>query len=346
MTLVDTVVEFTQKLKNTLTLPLNTKHHLLATRNGKFHPAPAVIPAGIVESDEELGVMQGYKESFEVVFNQWQRFSRSSANPGATNANPGEMQAWNYLSATDQLICTINSTTYIGFISNKRYSRYTLETRLRSNNGDDDWIGLCAAVAVDSSGNTHTLDVLRALNGTAPLIVAKNYMAATEYLAQVYSGLKWSDGTVATGSIPGNQRPGWNSIPNGILLKVTREDDIITVETSQYNESTYYEPAKTVIDLSADPKLAIFRGGRAYGYACRSQMNSTWDVLQRSGDRLPIIDVRTFTRYEYENGAWAATPGTLADLLSSGALKEDWLHYNSVTGKYHYVDPINGVQSI
>lgn len=340
------MVTFTQRLKERLTLPVNTEGHMLAMRDGVFKPTPLLIEAGIIDSDEELGLMQEYRESFEVVFNQWQRFSRSAGHGYGTTANPSEMQAWSYLPATDQLLCTINSSTYIGFVSNKRYSRYTLETRLRSNNGDDDWIGLCAAVAVDSQGRTHTLDVLRALNGSAPMVVAKNYGAVTENIDLVLNGLKWSDGTVATGSIPGNQRPGWSSFPDGILLKITREDDIITIETSQLNETDYFEPAKTVLDLSQDPRLSVFRGAQAYGYACRSQANSTWDVLQRSGDRIPVVDIRTFKRYEYVGTSWVVTQTSMAELLASGEFVHNWMHYNSVTGRYHYVDQSGNLNAL
>lgn len=337
MSPLDAIRAFTRRLKTRLTLPVNTQGHMLAMKEGAFSPTPTLVSAGIIDSDEELSLMQEYKESFEVVFNQWQRFSRSSGHGYGTESKPGEMQAWSYQSATDQLRCTINSTTYIGFISNKRYSRYTLETRLKSSNGDDDWIGLCAAVAVDADGNTHTLDVLRALNGQAPMIVSKNYSVDNDHLALVYNGLKWSDGTVATGSVPGNVRPGWNAFPNGILLKITREDDIITIETSQLNETGYFEPAKTVLDLSQDPRLTVFRGACAYGYSCRSQNNSTWDVLQRSGDRIPVVDIRTFKRHEFVNNQWVVTQTNMAELIDSGELVREWLHYNAVTGRHHYL---------
>lgn len=346
MDVLDSVVAFTQRLKARLALPVNTEGHMLAVRNGQFKPTSTLIEAGLIDSDEELGLMQEYRESFEVVFNQWQRFSRSAGHGYGTTANPSEMQAWSYLPATDQLSCTINSATYIGFVSNKRYSRYTLETRLRSNNGDDDWIGLCAAVAVDAQGRTHTLDVLRALNGQAPMIVAKNYSAVNETLHLVMEGLKWSDGTVATGSIPGNVRPGWNSFPNGILLKITREDDIITIETSQLDETEYFEPAKTVLDLSQDPRLSVFRGAQAYGYSCRSQANSTWDVLQRSGDRIPVVDIRTFKRYEFVGNQWVVTQTSMAELIASGELVREWLHYNAVTGRYHYLTATDELKAL
>ncbi len=350
MTVVAALKRFATAFNQRTTLPVNTKNQVLAMKDGVFKPRPVVNQLGIIETDEELALQQEQKESFDVVFNQWQRFARKGDenpnNPYDDEAYPSELTSWSYDADNDRIRSTVNSVSFIGFISNQRYNNYTLETILRSSNNDDDYIGLVIAHATDVNGRTHTLDVMRSLMGAAPMGILKDRGIDNLVIRNVFSGLKWPDGSTATGSFAGNQNSGaygWGNWPNGIRLKVTREDDIITIETSQINSTVYYEPAKTVIDLTSDPELAVFRGPQRYGYACQSQAGSTWDVLQRAGDRMSILDLRTMTQYDYVDGSWQPKSTTVADLVTTGKLIPNWMHHNPTTGKYFYVDPANNI---
>jgi hypothetical protein len=350
MSLTAALSRFANVFKRRTTIPVNAKDKILAMKDGVFAPRSIVNQVGFIETDEQLAVMKAQKESFATVFNQWQRFARKGDedpnDPYADDAYPSELTSWSYDSANDRIRSTVNSTSFIGFISNQRYSNYTLETVLRSGNSDDDYIGLVIAHAVDDQGNAHTLDVMRALMGTAPMSIIKDRRVDSNVIRNVYSGLKWPDGSVATGSFPGNQNRdawGWNNWGNGIRLKITREDDLITVETSQINQTTYFDPAKTVIDLTADPALAVFRGPQRYGYCCQSQASSTWEVLQRAGERMMILDTRTMTRYDSVNNTWVASQTSMAELLASGELTANWLHHNPTTGSFYYVDLNAGI---
>lgn len=345
MTVLAALKRFATVFNQRTTLPVNTKNQVLAMKDGVFNPRPVVNQLGIVETDEELALQQEQKESFATVFNQWQRFARKGDenpdNPYDDEAYPSELSTWSYDSGSDRIRSTVNSTSFIGFISNQRYINYTLETILRSGNSDDDYIGLVIAHAIDENGRTHTLDVMRALMGAAPMSIMKDRRVDSLVIRNVFSGLKWPDGSTATGSFAGNQNNGawgWNNWPNGIRLKVTREDDIITVETGQINSTVYYEPAKTVIDLTSDPELAVFRGPQRYGYACQSQASSTWDVLQRAGDRMSILDVRTMTQYDFIDGSWQPKQTTVAEMIAADKVIPGWLHHNPTTGKYFYID--------
>lgn len=345
MSLKTALTRFWDTFNDYIRLPVNAKYNILARRNGEFYTVPTVKVAGFIETDEQLALQQEQKESFATVFNQWQRFARMGSampdDPYNDEAYPSELNSWSYDATTDGVASTINSSSFIGFISNQRYNNYTLEVIVRSANSDDDYIGLVLAHAVDDAGNAHTLDVMRAMMGAAPMTIVKDRRVADVVIQNVYSGLKWPNGLVATGPLGGNQNNanwGWSSWPNGVRLKVTREDDTITIETSQINETTYYAPATVVLDLASDPNLAVFRGPQRYGYACHSQASSTWEVLKRAGERTMILDLRSLVRYDYVNDAWQPTQTNMPSLVANGDVLLNWLHHNPTTGTYYYLD--------
>lgn len=338
MGLRDSLVGYMDAIKGAFRSPFNAQGNMLAYRNGEFTGFPTIKKIGFVETTEEMNFQQSQRESFATVFDNWQRISRA----GGLNddANTSELTAWTYNATTDQIVCQINSATLIGFISDQRYNNYVLEVVVDSTSGDDDYIGVCLAHTTLENGDSHILTAMRAGQGRAPLVIDKNYngfgTSAYEF-ARVYSGLQWPDGTVATAPIANGTLGGWSALPSGHKLKVTREDDIITIETT-LNDGSYHGPAKTVIDLSADPELEIFRGSQRYGYVCQSQPNSTWSVLERSGDRLPIVDVRDNSWYEYENGTWVQKGSGLDTLVVNGVLQPNWLHFNNITGRAYFLE--------
>ena len=79
----------------------------------------------VVENADELNAEKQTTTNFEDVFNKWTRFSHDST----TNqpANSTEINNWEYISDSNTIRCTINSNTYIGFISNGKYSNYIHE---------------------------------------------------------------------------------------------------------------------------------------------------------------------------------------------------------------------------
>lgn len=339
--LQDALIRFGQSVRNRFRPPVNSKGLLLTSDPEGLGSRPGVRPVGFVESDEELDFQMNAEEDFEEIFNSWQRISRFSDSGLSDNAHPDESVAWTFNASTGQVVQPLNTVSLVGFISDYLYNNYTLAVRLSSNNNDDDHIGLCIAHAEDIAGDTHILTAQRAFYGRAPLVVDKNYHAndSSQYeVARVYSGLQWSDGSTATGPIDNNSiRPGWSNLSNGLLLRVTRDEDIITIETSRNDGATYHEPATTTIDLSLDPELEIFRGPQRYGYVCHSQPNSTFDTLERTTDRRPLIDLRNFTIHEQVGSDWVESQTSVQDLITRGVLQPNQLHLNPITGRFYYM---------
>lgn len=255
-------------------------------------------------ADNAMGIISNL-ESFATVASRWTRIARAGSAATALGLNkysdvaiPAELSAWSINAAANTVSNTTNSAGLVGFISPEKFDSYTLESVLKSNNGDNDFIGLCIAHATDTQGQTHTLTAIRGLNGGAPLMIAKDFMIDTGWVTantpvgttansfynlNVFGGLKWANDVVAVAA--GDAAlPGWSTKPNGCKLKVTRQGDMVTIETSQLDGGAYVPAATTIIDLSKNPALSVFRGAQSFGYVAQSQANSTWQVLQRPGD--------------------------------------------------------------
>lgn len=345
MTYQTEIANFTTEVKTRLTVPVNQKDHLLVTLpNGSFSGRSVFMQSSIVENDSELDTQKGVTESFQNVFKWWKRISRGGATY-TDEFNPAELNSWSYDEGTDSILSTVNSASVIGFVSPEKYDDYVFETQITSNNGDDDFVGLIIAYALDPvTGTTHTLTVMRNGNGRAPMVIDKDYNGfdTSKYnVAVVLGGLTWMNGTVATGPAANNANGGWSLQPLGCRVKVTRNQDIITVETSQMGSTVYVPAAKVTIDLSADPQLAVFRGPQSFGYTTMSQAAATWEVFQRPETRTPIVDIRDWSKWVYNAGVWTKVNGTKASLIADGLLVPEWTHQNTTTSKFFYMDSNN-----
>lgn len=341
--MVSDIMDFNDQVVDFIELPDNTMHEvLLVDQDGKFNTRQSCVRASIVENDVELDLMKGAKEDFGKIFNYWKRISRSGTN-WSDAANPAELTGWAYNASTDQLSCTINSGSLIGFMSPDKFDDYVFDVQVSSDNNDDDFIGLCIAYAVDpADGKTHILTAMRAMNGRAPLTIDKDYNGfntAAYNVEKVFDGLTWADGVVADATNGANSgHGGWRQAGIGSRLRVTRSGDIIKVETSQPNSTEIYEPATRTINLAADPKLVMFRGAQSFGYVACSQPNATWAVTSRPSISRPIIDVRTWTKYNKLGNDWLPTPSSKNAILAEGILYRNWSHTNETLGKFYFMD--------
>lgn len=99
--------------------------------------------------------------SFKDVFDKWPRFSHNTA--GKYPANAVETSKFFYTSALDVVTCSVNSATYIGFMSEEKVGDYWFSTMLSSNSEDDDTVGVVlAGLTKDDTedGTEHTISVL------------------------------------------------------------------------------------------------------------------------------------------------------------------------------------------
>ncbi len=279
--------------------------------------------AAIVETDEELEDTKGKIVDFSDVFNTWYRFSHDTSNNQP--ANKSETQSWNYSNGI--INSTVNSTTYIGFVSKDIYDIYTHEVTLKSSDSDNDRIGVIIAFAKDNNGIEHTLSALRDMETGTNWFLVYDYCKSTQQILSYKQ------------SITGDIRTGWNAIPNGSKIRIKRNKNLIEAYASPFNSTEIDESSKLTLDLNSDSKFDIFKNPCAYGYSCYSQNKSMFtDVLFYEsnaflGNDNNIIDIRTGDVWIKNNGKWAID--TTKDI--SSVIGIDKVVFNEYTNKIFYI---------
>lgn len=309
----------------------------------------------VVDNDSQAEAAKGQNESFIDVFNTWKRISHGG--DGDYPYYPGELDTWRYDEASDSIICTFNTHSLAGFISPDSHENFVFESILSSDGGDDDSIGLCLAYT-EVDGRAYTITALRTPGGTqSGMLPAHPDFPVTHNgkLLDVYydifhpdnrldlgsknGGLMWGDGNVYPEDTPFDptRSRGWPNFPNGCRLKITREGDQFTVETTDLNSSTYVPTATVTFNLNDHPSLAKFKGPQRYGYVCFSQPNSSWETLQRPLATGTIYNYQTRFLDVYENNVWNRYPSVyLNEYIQGGVfyqnLNRDALYWAEVNG--------------
>lgn len=232
------------------------------------------------------GKVSNYAPQFELanvgfsdVFNSWSRFSHQAANWNQP-ANAAELNAWSYDAATDTIRCTINSATYIGFVSNTEVGDFNFDVEvglpLSSTDGDNDAITLVIAFKT-KDGREHTLNVVR--SGSTEAHVKATTLFGVYYDYQLPDQLQV--GAVDTGETPFPWRGRYARI------RVTRRGDAFTVASTDALAKTWASAVdadfKHVIQFSLNdkPELAMFKGVNRFGYGSLSQLDSSYRAYVR-----------------------------------------------------------------
>jgi len=214
-----------------------------------------------IDIDERLAA--GGQSQLEV-FKNWYRFSHNSS--GNFPANKDELNQWEYDEANDIIKSTINSRTFIGFISERYYTDYTLYSKLTSDVADDDRMGVVIAFYKDpNTGREYTLSALRD-NESFNWRVVYNYLQGSKYGERI---IEDKSDTISDGGT-------WNNYKDGATIKVQRVGNIVKCWTTQNDSNTIVDNSLIEFDLDDAADLEMFKGPQPYGFACMSQNNSTF----------------------------------------------------------------------
>jgi hypothetical protein len=265
----------------------------------------------IVNTDAQLNDQKS--ASFGTVFNQWERISLNGANK---MTDPAEAAAWNYDSANDAIVCTVNSVYTTGFLSPDKYDSYIFEVELSSADGDDDAIGLCLAY-LEENGVPMSLMVYRTFSTVVPhdasyridpVYVVLNPASPTgtmKYIGGVTGTLHHADGSVipAEGITTNGGKGSWGTA-GPVRLKVERTATQIKIWASDVGSPTVYSEANSLVIPLTSADLKRFQQPAKIGYIAFSQPQATFKVFQSPGSNKPIIDARDNSTWKYENRAW------------------------------------------
>lgn len=293
--------------------------------------------AAIVDSDEGLRLAKNSVISMEEIFNTWYRFSHRKNNY-VYPADANEINGW-ALNANKELYTTVNSGSYIGFISPTKHINFEFDVQIHSTNGDDDAAALVAAFTTEG-GIEHNISVIRCMGGYPAFVyrIYYNYNQSNEILlANLDSKVVWGDGVHGSNraSTPYKQVGGWNraDIASGVRLKVTRNGDIITFQTSDFGSTTFVPEAQYTLNLNSREELAPLRGPAAYGYGSFSQPSTFFNTTLMLDKDNVIADTRDGKVYAYNGTEWLPTLDTISKTLGNNSIL-----YSKLNKRVYHID--------
>lgn len=295
----------------------------------------------IVETQAELDGAKTVSTSLQSIFNSWRRFSHS----GTTfPASVSEMSSWQYDSNTDILKSTVNSGTFIGFVSNTQHESYTHVVTLSSSNADDDLIAVILAFYIDPvTGKEYTLSAIRTAGGLDsgnPFSLYYNFNQPDAYRIAVIS-----DSVLRTYK-SGTTSPGWSNRATKVF--VTRTGNLFKVRTTQMyrvgvESDAYVAAADLSFNLADDERFAKFMGPRNYGYGCQSQQDASFSDIRFTQNSGNIYDKRDDTVWKFNEltGAYEVS----VDKIPT-ALKRSRIYWNGTTRKLFFYPEGDSMQAI
>ena len=253
------------------------------SHNGKLLSVGAIYEnAGFGFPYTLIGNTTFHDYSAKKVFNDWYRFSHSGPNQPA---NSNELNAWNYTEATQAINCTVNSISYIGFVTpaDGKATQYDLRVSFTSKNTwDNDMIAIVIAFNTDANGKEHTISLIRS-GGHIGYNYAIVYNYAQPDVQVIYNGVSlindlafvWGSTVAATGE------------GQFVRNRITRIGDQFTVTTSQLLHPNSHTGTDSDLDSSTTTTFnlanysfgslfSVANDGARWGFSCQSQDLSSW----------------------------------------------------------------------
>jgi hypothetical protein len=250
----------------------------------------------------------------------WTRFSHRP-NVETQPASVAESFAWAYDNDKNLVECRTDTQSYTGFISFRKYSRYTHDVVVSSTAVQGGAMAVVLAFAIDKTGREHTLSAIRAggaVNNTKTWSIVYNYLRSDEW--EVYNGSESAPG-------PNN----WNNFPAGSRIVVAREDDIISAKCSQFNSLPIDESTLLTVNLTTDPRLEVFRGEANMGYSSHAQKFAQFKNIR-------------FRDLDAENVSWEFVKGQ-SDIVDISSISSMYLFNKktkTILTRLDFLDPIKG----
>jgi hypothetical protein len=210
----------------------------------------------------------------QYIFSNWYRFSHCAATGSTTPCYPNHVDPstgyWAFDLATNSINYTQNHTDATGIVSNTLYEDYELEATLTSSATDNDNVGIVLGFK--------TID-----NVEQTLIAWRNggggFGGNQQWSVRLNS---FRDPAIA----PTNTWTPLNTLSNPrnwegaeTTIKVVKKNGIITINSTDFNSTTYSSDSEITIDLNAVPSLIPFKKS-AIGFVVNEQLNSTWKNIK------------------------------------------------------------------
>lgn len=206
----------------------------------------------MVDTAEDLeNALNTKPPTLKDVFETWYRFSHTGNTQynlsNATGNALADLQGWQFDENKMRIANNVNTVTYTGFISNKKYKKYTLGIKVCGPDEefeqlfgtagylkDDDMFGIVCGYMKDEQGNEHTLSFIR---DAAATICGLYYDYGKSTSVMLYNAL--SQVTVIHKGIQesGNTDDGWYM--KYAHMEVQRDGSTLNIRGSQINEDNF-----------------------------------------------------------------------------------------------------------
>lgn len=200
------------------------------------------------------------------VFNTWRKISHDAS--GNYPANLSEANSWTYNSGTDTISSTVNSSTFIGFVSKDKFKDFDFEAEISSTGADDDFIGLLVGFDRPSLDSEYSLTVYRTGGG----VLGNSTYGLVYNYAQADQAILVEGKSLITVSGAGNN---WD-VTGATKVLAEKRGKNLTFTTSQQPSTTLDVSTELTFDLSSDSRTKRFVGKTKYGYVAQSQDGATF----------------------------------------------------------------------
>lgn len=322
-------------------IPFGEQHQLLGAKfdnSNVLEYLEPLVDGAFVTSDSELAAAKLIYIDQQTIFSTWKRFSHGAGAadaPALSNDIPGvpiETNSWSFNDVTNQINSTLNSISFIGFISPEKFTTYNNTLRLSAQAGatfsDNDFVISVIAyiedandMVVNKAYGLNPNDFSWPINTTSPfipnqhtlsLIRGRTTQGRPQY-AIVYDLGKTAEQVLINGSsLVWNTNNPYNG--HYCDVQVIRNGDIIKTYTTDWNDAPGGVGAMShelILDLSVSALTQKFRGAASYGYGALSQENSAFTNLSISNNQNVIYDVRNGDKWIADaNGNYSLDTGS------------------------------------
>ena len=295
----DTSIHFTKSEMQTELTKDVLPGQLFTLIDNKISGVDLVTTLNALDSSEELEEQLKTKPvTLEDVFNNWTRFSHYLGNQSASNSQNSTVRSgWGYNANKNAISMSQNLDPYGGFISDKKYTNYSVVIHgYCYDSGDDDLIGIVIgflSASESADGKEHTLSIIRTGGASNGLITdnetGSTYKFALVYDVGNYSKQIWDAKVLASGT--GTTLRGSNWTSTGAMISVVRQGTKIQAQTTQMGNLTDYvntityelgeKPSNFTDDEWVNVK-AMLENPSNFGFAVSSQ-SSYFELVSTKG---------------------------------------------------------------
>ena len=308
----------------------------VTTQNSTLIGREPITFLNIAGNSSELQDLKSKKFSMQDIFKTWYQFVHLGNNQNLESQQAQKI--WQYHSDWDAIRSHINTSSYIGFISNDSYQNFNMRIKCISAGTDNDMASIIVGFTRDSSGIEHTLSVCRSYGKN---IFSPCWQLVYDYTGQTNTTRRFN---LLQDSTYNPSSGDYLCIANQsfVMFEVKKEGNTLTARTGVKDSETLDESTKFTFTLPKSKPSSwtqdmwnnikqMFTSTRI-GFG-----NTSWDTYFHIEEQNFIKETRIFslvdgTFWNLVNGTWVQDKSSSIDSLT----RNYSLVYSAGTKKLYY----------